>query len=174
MAKPKHSSVSDLNNNGAPIIGKKNGFFLIKLSIFRCQPRRYSSKDFRKWSSNSADFFQLSSHSLSIPTEMYDKMVYLNIHSEFQTTEELQRLFISIRRIFATSSLKMRLVTRMVKFLAKVSTCFILASAHSCKVCIDYTPLSAMTYLPPDWCICFSDEYDCSGYNVCWENLGKF
>ena len=30
-----------------------------------------------------------------------------------------------------------------------------------------------MTYLPPDWCICFSDEYDCSGYNACSENLGK-
>ncbi|PAV64784.1 hypothetical protein WR25_26270 [Diploscapter pachys] len=45
-------------------------------------------------------------------------------------------------------------------------------SADSCKPCIDYTPLSAMTYLPPDWCICFSDEYDCSGYNACWQNFG--
>ncbi|PAV85890.1 hypothetical protein WR25_09140 isoform A [Diploscapter pachys] len=44
--------------------------------------------------------------------------------------------------------------------------------ARSCKSCIDYTPWSAVTYLPPDWCICFSDESDCSGYNACWENFG--
>ncbi|PAV64063.1 hypothetical protein WR25_21335, partial [Diploscapter pachys] len=37
--------------------------------------------------------------------------------------------------------------------------------------CINFLPWSAITYLPTNWCICFSDSVDCTSYNACWKNF---